>query len=317
MPESHLERRCNAVQVGLQQLLAKAPGRGLGRPGHAGLLVGAQHNALAFLAQVALGTKVDHVGNVLAGAAVVLANLGDFIGHQVHVFHRQHWQLNTHHAADLTGPQAASVDHVLALHHALVGDDPPGAVGLLFQAFYLGLHLDGGAAQLGGLGIGVGGARWIQVAFVRVQQGADEMLVFNEREIALSFRNRDDLGVHAQVAALGHGGFQKLESLRRVGQHDARRQVQAAGLARDFFKLLVQTDGIALQHGHIGVAIERMETAGRMPGGARGKLVPLQQHHVFPAFFGQVVEHRAAHHPAANHHHLCCRLHACSLVRAV
>ena len=103
------------------------------------------------------------------------------------------------------------------------------------------------------------------MAFVRVQQGADEMLVFNEREIALSFRNRDDLGVHAQVAALGHGGFQKLESLRRVGQHDARRQVQAAGLARDFFKLLVQTDGIALQHGHIGVAIERMETAGRMP----------------------------------------------------
>ena len=222
MPESHLERRRDAVQVGLQQLLAKAPGRGLGRPGHAGFLVGAQHDALAFLAQVALGTKVDHVGNVLAGAAVVLADLRDLIGHQVHVLHGQHWQLDAHHAPDLPGPQATSVDHMLALHHALVGDHAPSAIGLLFQAFHLGLYLDGGAAELGGLGVSVGGARWVEVSLIRVQQGADEMLVFNEREIALGFRHRDDLGVHAQVAALGHRGFQKLEPLRRVGQHDAR-----------------------------------------------------------------------------------------------
>jgi len=98
----------NAVQVGLQQLLAEAPGRGLGGPGHAGLLVHAEHHAFALLAQVALGTKVDDVANFLARALVECHHLGDVVGDQVHVLHGQHRQLDAHHAAHFTRPQAAS-----------------------------------------------------------------------------------------------------------------------------------------------------------------------------------------------------------------
>jgi hypothetical protein len=135
------------------------------------------------------------------------------------------------------------------------------------------------------------------------------MPVFDEGKVFLGLLHRDDLGMHAQVAALGHRGFQELHARRRVGQHDPGRQMQAAGLAGDFFQLLVKAHGVALQHGHVRVAVERMKAARRMPGGAGRELVALEQQHVLPALLGQVVEHRAAHHAAADHHHARTRLH--------
>ena len=170
--EGDLQRGRNAVQVGLQQLLAKAPGRGFGGPGLARLLVHAQDHALAFLAQIALGAKVDHVADFLTRALIERFHLRNIVGHQIHVFHGQHRQLNAHHAAHFARPQAAGVDHVLALDHAFVGDHAPGAVGLLLQTFHLGLHFDGGAANTRRLGVGVGGAAGVEVAFVGVEQGA-------------------------------------------------------------------------------------------------------------------------------------------------
>ena len=278
------------------------------------MLVDAEHHALAFLAQITFGTKVDDVADFFSGRLVELHHLGDVIGDQIHVLHGQHRQLDADHAADLACPQTTGIYDVLALDHALVGDDAPGAVRLLFQRLDLGLYFDGGAAQTRGLGVGVGGAAGVQMAFVRVEQGAQKVFLFNEGEIVHGFLDRDDFGLHAQVAATRHRHLQKLHALGCVGQHDAGRLVQAAALAGDAFELFVQGHGVALQHGHIRVAIEGVETTGCVPGGAGGELVTFQQHHVTPAFFSQVVEHRASHHTAANNYYLCCRLHVKSLL---
>ena len=64
----------------------------------------------------------------------------------------------------------------------------------------------------------------------------------------------------------------------------------------------------------IGNVVQTVDAGRRMPGGARGQLVALQQHHVGPAELGQVVEDAAADQPAADHHCLCVRLHGVSAV---
>src|SRR5262249_11956834 len=61
--------------------------------------------------------------------------------------------------------------------------------------------------------------------------------------------------------------------------------------------------------GDIGIAVEGVEAAGRMPGGARGQAVALQQDHVLPPSLGQVVEHGAADDTAADDDNSGFRLH--------
>ena len=147
------------------------------------------------------------------------------------------------------------------------------------------------------------------MTFVGVEQRADEVAVFDEGEVVFGFCHRDDLGLHAQVAATRHGHLQEFHALGRVGQHDAGRFVHATRLTRNFFQLFVEVHGVALQHGHVGVTVEGVESTGGVPGGAAGELIAFEQDHIGPAFFGQVVQHRAAHHAAANHHHLRACLH--------
>jgi hypothetical protein len=74
-------------------------------------------------------------------------------------------------------------------------------------------------------------------------------------------------GLHAEIAALGVGEAQEIHALGRVGQHHAAGQVQAAGLAGDLFQFLVEIDRVGLQLGDVGVAVERVEAAGGVPGG--------------------------------------------------
>ena len=90
MLEGDFQRGRYAVQVRLQQLVAKAPGRGLGRPRLACLLVHAQHHTFAFLAQIALGAEVDDVADLFTGAFVKGFDFGDIVSNQVHMLHGQH-----------------------------------------------------------------------------------------------------------------------------------------------------------------------------------------------------------------------------------
>ena len=58
-----------------------------------------------------------------------------------------------------------------------------------------------------------------------------------------------------------------------------------------------------LQLGDVGIAIDGMHTASGMPGGTGGQFRPLDQLHVFPTGFGQVIKHTGADHTAANDGH--------------
>jgi hypothetical protein len=114
-----------------------------------------------------------------------------------------------------------------ALIVPLLGDHVPGAVGLLGQLLDLAEH-DLGAELAGGLGIGVGGAGGVEMALDRIPQRADEIALVHQREHRLGFGRGDQLGLHAEIAALGVHQAQEIHAFGRVGQHHAAGQVQAA-----------------------------------------------------------------------------------------
>ena len=114
----------------------------------------------------------------------------------------------------------------------------------------------------------MGHAVRIDVAFDRVIDGADEMRLIEQRVDLLGLRDRQQLELHAEVAAARLCHLQPVEPLGRAGQQDAAVDVHAARHAGDALDFLVQPDGVLLQLGDVGVAIDGVHAAGGVPGGA-------------------------------------------------
>ena len=187
------------------------------------------------------------------------------------------------------------VDRVAALE-----PDVPRAVRSLRQALHLGVLVDLGARQLGGLDVGARHARRVDVALDRVVQRPDEVLRVEQREEVLRLLRADQLELHPEVAAASLGHPQEVHADLRIGQHQPAGQVDRAVLAGDPLDLLVQLDGVLLELGDVRVAVEGVHAAGRVPGRARRQLAPLEEHDVGPARLRQVVQHAGADHPATD-----------------
>ena len=119
MSKRKLQARRDPLQIRGQQLVAEVDRGALGRPRHAGLLVGSDQQTLAFLAGVDLGLEVDRVRQFLTARQ----HLGQVLGQEVVVLHGQDRQLETDQAADLACPQARGVDDLgldcaVGRHHA-------------------------------------------------------------------------------------------------------------------------------------------------------------------------------------------------------
>lgn len=94
-----------------------------------------------------------------------------------------------------------------------------------------------------------------------------------------------------------------------TGQRNAADVMQATGLPGELFQFTVQTDGVTLQRGHIGICIQGMKTTRRMPGRSRCQLGAFDQNHIFPAKFSQVIDDAASNYPATDYNHLRMRFH--------
>ena len=223
--EADLQAGCDAVQVVRQQVLAEVPRRFLGRPGHACFLVGADQHAAALLAQIDLAFEVDAVELLFFAGEE-----GHIVGDEVLVLHGEDGQFKTDHAAHFAGPQTARVNHMFGVHGALLGDHVPSAVGTLLQRGDAALAHDLGAADLRGLGVGVGHAVRVHVALDGVVHGTGKMLFVHQGKKLFGLVDRDQLELHAKVATAGLGHLQPVEPLAGAGEHDAASDVHAAGL---------------------------------------------------------------------------------------
>ena len=85
--------------------------------------------------------------------------------------------------------------------------------------------------------------------------------------------------------------------------------MQPAGLAGYFFQFVVKADGVALQLGHIRIAVESVKAAGGVPRRSGGQLIALDQHHVLPTGFGQMVKDAATDDATADNGDPCMRFH--------
>ena len=143
----------------------------------------------------------------------------------------------------------------------------------------------------------------------RIIHRADKLLFIEQRKQVIGLIHRDHAEVHAQIAATGNGHFHPVNPLLRACQHNAAGDMRTAALARDGFNFLIKLNGILLKFRHIGISVDGVHTARRMPGGTGSQLRPLQQHHVLPTQLGQMIQHRCTDHATANNHNLSMGFH--------
>ena len=231
MCKAALELWSNALQIVWQQLEYEIPRCFFRCPRAIVLFVGSKQDALSLLTSVNFTREVDHVWKLATGFFVVRDYFFHRLGHQVVVFHRQHWQLNTAHAAHFARPQAARVHNMLCVNGVVfVGNDVPCSVSAMAEAGHprLGVHLGSTVASTNCVSVCY--AVWVYRTFVFVVQRTYEILLFKEGVEFFCFFHRQHFHVHAQVTATGLRHLQPVETLWCVGKLQAAGQVNATVL---------------------------------------------------------------------------------------
>ncbi len=168
------------------------------------------------------------------------------------------------------------------------------------QAGDAGALIDFGAIDAGRLGIGVGRSLGIEIAVGGIEHGAHEELLFEQGVELLCLVHAHEFGFEAEIAGAGMGHLQPFHAFLAVGEDEPARAVQAAGLAGNLLKFIIERDGVALQLCDIGIAVQGVEAARCVPCGTGCQDVALHQHHIFPAGLGEVIEHRTANDAATD-----------------
>ncbi len=259
--EAHFQTRRDALQIIRQQILTEVPGRVHRRPRNAGAFVSAHEHAAALLAQVDFAFEVDAVQLFL-----LACQFRHVAGDQVLMFHRQDGQFESDHAPHFARPQTRGIHDMFGVHVALIGNHVPGTVGAGFKIRNPGMTHDFSAAELRGFCVGVGNAIRIDVTFNRIVHRACEMLFLEQRKQRRRLVDRNDLQIHAKIPAARLGHLEPIEPFAGTGQHQAAGDVHAAGLAGNALDFLVQLDGVLLQLGNIGIAVDGVHAPRRMPG---------------------------------------------------
>ena len=88
---------------------------------------------------------------------LALIDLGGFVRHDVLVFHRVQRQVDTRHRANFACPQTTSVDHMLCMDCAFVGDHVPRAIRARVGFLHHDMRFNRSPTHACGLGIGMCG----------------------------------------------------------------------------------------------------------------------------------------------------------------
>ena len=309
MGEGHLQRRHDAVEIRRQQLRPEIRRRLLLGPGHAVLLIRAEQHPLPLLAQIQLTAKVGGVNDLAPGAPVVVDDLGHGIGQEIVVLHGEDGQFQPGQAADLARPEPAGIDHMFGPDGSRAGDHIPAAIGAGHRLQHRVAQLHRRAEALRRPGIGMGYPGRIHMRGQRVEQRPDKMRRIQDRQQLRRLAEADDALVDPVLAAARGQHAQPVQPVLAVRQQDGAGPVHAAILARQALDFLDHLDGVFLQPGDIGIAVQHVHAAGGVPGGTAGQLRALDEQRVPAAMPGEVEQHRAADNAAADDNYLRLGLH--------
>ena len=235
--------------------------------------------------------------------------LGHVLGHQVLVRHDGNGQMPPDHGHDLAGAVAGGIDHHLRHHLAFVGGNQPLAIGLLRQSGDPGMPAYPGAKFTRGPRQRLGQLRRVDVAVQRVPQRTQQVMGLDEGVSLLQIAKRQDVVI--QPIRLGHGLYmvELVHAVAGVRQPNRASHVVADRVLCRCGQLPVKRGRILLQLQDAPAGGEGGQVAGRMPGGARGELVPLQQQGVGDAHLSQMVQTTAADNTAADDDDFCILCH--------
>ena len=242
--------------------MAESLRRALDGPGCGSRFVSAQQHALAFLAEVHIAFVINTGGQTLVAA---LDDFWNVFGNQVVVLHRLHRQMKACHVAHLARPQAACVYDHFGVDGAFRSHHVPAAVGPLVGLQHRGMGVKLGAMHFGCFGVGIGHATGVHVAIQRVPQRCDVALGVDQRMAACGLLDADELLVQPHIAGLGALTLEVIVPGRVGGQIEATCVVHANRVARDFFNLFVELDGVTLQPRNVRVARNGVNLACSVP----------------------------------------------------
>ena len=273
-----------------------------GPAGAAVALVRAEVEAVLLLAEVVGGVDVAQERQLAALGLRPLLHGRHGVEHDVLVLHRHRGHLAAEEPADLAGAVAGGVDDVLTADRALAGLDHPFAA----LAAHPGdrAEADDGLAEVAGaLGQRLGELGRVDVAVMGVVEAAGEVVGLEEGITRLQIVRRADLDLHALVAAHALDALELLHARAGMGEADRAGDMVVDRVVHRLRQPAVELGGVALHvHDRPGGG-EGRHVARRVPGGAGGELVALEEHAVGPASEREMVECRAAHGAAADDHH--------------
>ena len=185
------------------------------------------------------------------------------------------------HGHHFSGAKACGIDDDLGGDFAFVCGDQPFAIGLLRQRSDAGVAAYGAAQKPCFARQGLRQLRGVDIAIERVPQRALQVVGFNQRVAVFEVRGRENFVF--QAIGLGHA-FDMVElvhAIASMGQAHRTGQVVINGVFGRRGQFAVQRCRILLQLQNAPATGKRGQIARRVPGGARGEFVALQQQSVF------------------------------------
>ncbi|MPL89866.1 hypothetical protein SDC9_35908 [bioreactor metagenome] len=294
------------LEVELEQVGAEAVRHVIEEARGGVALVGAEDPAAAFLAHIPqrVGIAQHRVFGVARGAPGDQRRVG--LGHDILVLDRNRRDLDaqkpcgalrvvagrSHH---MLGPHldefARADQHAALLDHLLERDDPFVAGPEI--AVHLQLAVDLDAALARALGHRLGHVGGVDVAVLRMEKRAHEVVAAHQRPALLHLLRAEELVIDPR--GLGHRGVEHVFVHARLGLRHAQVADDGKARVQPGFRLerLIEVDRVLVDMGGGVAHVEERQQAGGVPGRARGELVAFDKHRL-PAGLRQMIGNRHA-----------------------
>ena len=271
----HLQPRGQLVEVGRGEVEVEVPVDSFEPVGDGvACLVGADEQAVDLTPVVARRAGVADDGHLDLTGLHGVQRFGD----QVLVDHRDDRDVDARHGTNLRGVVAGRVDDVVAGDLALVGGDPPAAVGQLGHPGDQGMTGDLSAQLAGPGGHSVGGAGGVGPAVRRGPEAEYDVVDrLHEGGLLADVLVADEMGLDADLVEHALDVPIPLGLLVVDGQADGSAAVPAGGHSGLGLELGVELGAVGVDLGHVEAADEVGDEAGSVPGGPGGELTLLNK----------------------------------------
>ena len=295
------------LQIEREEIGAEAVGHAVEETRGRALLVGAEDPAAALLAHIPFRIRIAQHRVLGIARRAPFHKRRIWLGDDILMLNRDRRALDAEQPRCALGVVAGGRHHMLGadlegffgghqiaalLAHHMAAHDPFAARPLVAVHLHAAQDLNPALARAPGHGHGhIGG---VYVAVRRVIERAHQILGAHKRPALTDFLRREPFIGHA--AGFGGGGVEHvfihpLAALRHAQIADHRE----AGIEPGFrFERLVELDGVIVDMGGGVGHVEIGQKPRRVPCGAGGELVALQEDHIFPARARQMIGDRGA-----------------------